>query len=66
MGLRKKSGINLCEFKKNSLCDFNDIVDNVKLKKLLDEKFLIYSDNHIRLSVKGVYLLDAIIREIIK
>lgn len=66
MGLRKKSGINLCEFKKNSLCDFNDIVDNVKLKKLLDEKFLIYSNNHIRLSVKGFYLLDAIIREIIK
>ena len=44
----------------------NDIVDNVKLKKLLDEKFLIYSNNHIRLSVKGFYLLDAIIREIIK
>ena len=66
MGLRKNNGINFNEFMKNCGVSFFDIIDEKKLKNMVDNKFLILSESVVRASVKGRNLLDAIIREIIK
>ena len=65
MGLRQIAGINFSEFSSNCGMDFWRVVNREKVESLVRGGLIILKNSGIRLSAKGMCLLDAILREIV-